>query len=205
MSERRTTRREARKRALDILYEADLLARPVATVLVEHLRGEDPPNEFSLAIIRGVDRNRAELDGLIESHAKDWRLSRMPVVDRNLLRIGLFEIIHDPEVPAPVAIDEAVGLAKELSTDDSGRFVNGVLARIADEHAKELAKVEETAEQRSAHGSEHDAGPDGTGTTGVSDGTGTVEVAEVAEVSEETKVADVAEVAEVQSGAASQD
>jgi transcription antitermination protein NusB len=140
--DRRTTRRAARKRALDILYEADLLVRPVATVLSEHLRGDDPPGEFSLAIVRGVDRNRTELDGLIESHAKDWRLSRMPVVDRNLLRIGLFEIIHDPEVPAPVAIDEAVALAKELSTDDSGRFVNGVLARIADEHAGQTAEVQ---------------------------------------------------------------
>jgi transcription antitermination protein NusB len=134
-TERRITRRAARKRALDILYEADLLARPVATVLAEHLRSDDPPEEFSLALVRGVDRNRAEIDGLIESHARDWRLSRMPVVDRNLLRIGLFEILHEPEVPAPVAIDEAVTLAKELSTDDSGRFVNGVLARIADEQA----------------------------------------------------------------------
>jgi transcription antitermination protein NusB len=128
------SRRQARKRALDILYEADLLCRPVTTVLAEHLRSDDPPGEFTLALVRGVDRNRVEIDGLIESHAKDWRLSRMPVVDRNLLRIGLFEILHEPDVPTPVAIDEAVELAKELSTDDSGRFVNGVLARIAESH-----------------------------------------------------------------------
>ncbi len=138
---RRTSRRAGRKRALDILYEADLLGRPVATVLSEHLRSENPPEEFSLALVRGVDRNRSQLDGLIEAHAKDWKLSRMPVVDRNLLRIGLFEIIHVDDVPAPVAIDEAVELAKELSTDDSGRFVNGVLARIADAHASSDAPV----------------------------------------------------------------
>jgi transcription antitermination protein NusB len=139
---RRTSRRAARKRALDLLYEADLLGRPVATVLAEHLRGDDPPGEFTLAIVRGVDRNRPELDHLIESHARDWRLSRMPVVDRNLLRIGLYEILRDPEVPTPVAIDEAVALAKELSTDDSGRFVNGVLGRIADSRAPAEAEPE---------------------------------------------------------------
>lgn len=126
-------RHAARKRALDLLYEADLVGRPLSQVLAAHLApdAEDPPPEFAVAIVRGVNRHREELDELISAHARDWKLSRMPVVDRNLLRMGLYEILHDPAVPTAVAIDEAVQLAKELSTDDSGRFVNGVLARIA--------------------------------------------------------------------------
>ncbi len=125
------SRHAARKRALEILYEADLTEHPLGTVLSKHLLTEQPPPEFAVGIVRGVHRHRDELDGLISTHSRDWKLSRMPVVDRNLLRMGLFEILHDPEVPTAVAIDEAVELAKELSTDDSGRFINGVLARVA--------------------------------------------------------------------------
>lgn len=126
------SRHAARKRALDILYEADLTERPIASVLVKHLADDNPPPEFAVAIVRGVHRHHDELDELIQANSRDWKLSRMPVVDRNLLRIGLFEILHAPDVPTAVAIDEAVELAKELSTDDSGRFVNGLLARVAD-------------------------------------------------------------------------
>jgi transcription antitermination protein NusB len=129
------SRRQARKRALDILYEADLLGRSVAGVLADHLERDEPPGEYAVALVRGVERARAELDGLIAQHARGWRLERMPVIDRNLLRIGLYEILHDASIPNAVAITEAVELAKELSTDDSGRFVNGVLARLADRHA----------------------------------------------------------------------
>ncbi|MBA3621084.1 MAG: transcription antitermination factor NusB [Actinomycetota bacterium] len=126
------SRHAARKVALDVLYEADLTERPIAAVLVKHLEAAPPPPEFAVALVRGVHRHHDELDELIQSHSRDWKLSRMPVIDRNLLRIGLFEILHSPDVPTAVAIDEAVELAKELSTDDSGRFVNGVLARVAD-------------------------------------------------------------------------
>jgi transcription antitermination protein NusB len=127
-------RHAARKHALDMLYEADLMERSVANVLVHHLREETAPDDYTLALVRGVDRNREELDALIEGNAKDWKLSRMPVVDRNILRLGLYEILHEDDVPIAVAIDEAVELAKELSTDDSPRFVNGLLARIAKDH-----------------------------------------------------------------------
>jgi transcription antitermination protein NusB len=129
-----SARRAARKAALDILYEADLLERPVASVLAERLQRDEELDAYALALVRGVERNRVALDGLIEANARDWRLSRMPVVDRNLLRLGLFEILHCDDVPMAVAIDEAVELAKALSTDDSPRFVNGVLARIGREH-----------------------------------------------------------------------
>ena len=131
------TRHAARKRALDILYEADLIDRSLGDVLVKHLEDvEDPPGEFSVALVRGVHRHRTELDELISAHSREWKLSRMPVVDRNVLRLGLFEILHT-DVPHAVAIDEAVELAKELSTPDSPRFINGILARIAAEHEED--------------------------------------------------------------------
>lgn len=127
-----TSRRAARKRALDVLYEADLKDRPLPEVLAAHLEADapDPLPDFALELVRGVHRHRDEIDGLISQHARGWRLPRMPVVDRNVLRMGVFELLHSPEIPRAVAINEAVALAKELSTDDSGRFVNGVLSRI---------------------------------------------------------------------------
>ena len=129
----RGSRRDARRRALEILYEADLKDRPVPTVLAAHLAAEEQPPDYAVALVRGVHRDVARLDELIALHAKDWTISRMPIVDRNLLRIGAHEILNVADVPTAVAINEAVDLAKELSTDDSGRFVNGVLARIAEE------------------------------------------------------------------------
>jgi transcription antitermination protein NusB len=138
------SRRAARKRALDLLYRADLTDRSIAEVLADALRdGADDEgdgeaaqlSEFTLSRVRGVARHRDELDRLIEGASRSWTMARMPVVDRNLLRLGLFEILHDDDVPTPVAIDEAVELAKELSTDDSPRFINGVLAALADAHA----------------------------------------------------------------------
>ena len=125
------SRHAARKRALDVLYEADLVDRPIGEILAKHLAGDEPPPDFAVALVRGVYRHRVEIDDLITTHSRDWKLSRMPVVDRNLLRMGLYEIVFDPAVPTAVAIDEAVELAKELSTEDSPRFVNGLLARVA--------------------------------------------------------------------------
>jgi N utilization substance protein B len=128
------TRHSGRKRALDILYEADLKQRPLPEVLATHLRDEPDLDEFPLSLVRGVHRHREEIDQVIERHSTGWKLSRMPVVDRNVLRLAVFELRHT-EVPAAVAIDEAVELVKELSTADSGRFVNGLLARAADSAA----------------------------------------------------------------------
>jgi transcription antitermination protein NusB len=134
MAAAQATRREARKRALDVLYEADLRRRPIPVVLSDHLdREDDPLPDYAVALVRGVNRHRRDIDPLIESRARDWRLERMPVVDRNLLRMGLYELLHEPSVPTAVVINEAVELAKELSTDDSGRFVNGLLARVAED------------------------------------------------------------------------
>ena len=125
-------RTKARKHALDILHTADALDRPVEDVLAE----QDEVVAFTRELVEGVVEHRAELDELIRRYADRWVLERMPIVDRNLLRIGIFELLHRPDVPAAAAINEAVELAKLLSTEDSGRFVNGLLGRVAREHSR---------------------------------------------------------------------
>jgi transcription antitermination protein NusB len=125
-------RTRARKHALDILHAADALSRPALEVLSE----ERISNDFTRELVEGVEAHRGELDDLIRSYADRWALERMPIVDRNLLRIGIFELLHRPDVPVAAAINEAVELAKLLSTEDSGRFVNGLLGRVAREHAR---------------------------------------------------------------------
>src|SRR5205823_198957 len=122
-------RTKARKRALDVLHAADALDRPPLVVLAE-----DPEApKFTRELVEGIEEHRAELDDLIRRYADRWALERMPIVDRNLLRIGLYEILFRPDIPAGAAINEAVELAKLLSTEDSGRFVNGLLGRVARE------------------------------------------------------------------------
>jgi N utilization substance protein B len=129
------TRSGARRRALDVLYAADLLEQPVATVLARELN--DPqrpaPDAYAVELATGVDRRRGDVDARIEAAAEHWTLERMPLIDRNLLRLGAFELLERSEVPTAVILDEAIELAKLLSTADSGRFVNGVLGRIARE------------------------------------------------------------------------
>jgi N utilization substance protein B len=129
------TRSAARRRALDILYEADVLGQPIPTVLARYLHdpGGQRPDPYTVELVTGVDRLRAELDGRIGQAAERWTVERMPLVDRNLLRLATFELVARPEVPTAVVVDQAVELAKLLSTADSGRFVNGVLGRVARE------------------------------------------------------------------------
>ncbi len=136
-----SARTKARKRALDILYQADVRNVPIFDILqAESKRAANEPDRaaswmYAREIVDGVTDHREEIDELISSYALAWTLDRMPHLDRALLRIASWEILHNPEVPVAVAIDEAVELAKEYSTDDSARFVNGVLGRIAD-HSK---------------------------------------------------------------------
>jgi N utilization substance protein B len=129
-------RRKARKRALDVLYEADLRDLPVATVLSAYLtRMEKPLPEhlpYAVSLVEGVNEHLNRIDETIGTYAEGWTLDRMPVVDRNLARIAVYELFYVTEIDDPVAITEAVELAKELSTDDSPRFLNGLLGRIAD-------------------------------------------------------------------------
>lgn len=96
---------------------------------------DNPGFAFASELVKGVAEHAAELDELISGHAKDWTIERMPVIDRNLLRMALFEMLYLDEVPAPVAINEAVELAKIYSTEDSSRFVNGLLGSISAELA----------------------------------------------------------------------
>ncbi len=126
-------RRKARKRAVDILYEAELRERDAVAVLADRLADPDipPMNVYTVTLVEGVAEHRDRIDELITEHAEGWTLARMPAVDRAVLRLGLYELLWADDVDAAVAIDEAVELAKSLSTDDSPRFINGVLGRIA--------------------------------------------------------------------------
>jgi N utilization substance protein B len=127
-------RRRARRRALDILYQADVTRRSPVEVLKERTELEEL-DPFTVELVRGVTENASDLDRLIGEHAEGWTIHRMAVVDRNLLRLACYEMLWREDVPVAVAIDEAVRAAKELSTEDSGRFVNGILGRIARERA----------------------------------------------------------------------
>ncbi|HEX4862917.1 MAG TPA: transcription antitermination factor NusB [Acidimicrobiales bacterium] len=122
------SRRQARERALSLLYEASAKGQAPGSVL-DAL--PVPPDEFTVDLVRGVESSIDEVDGLIASHAIDWTLDRMPVVDLTLLRVATYELCHRPDIPTAAVISEAVELAGEYSTDESGRFVNGVLAAIA--------------------------------------------------------------------------
>ena len=124
-------RSRARKRALDILFEAEIRAEPVLPLLGERTTAGDPPvAPYAAELVEGVHAHREQIDELLAAHAEGWTLDRMPAVDRNILRIGTFELLWQDGVPDAVAISEAVQLARDLSTDGSPSFVNGLLARL---------------------------------------------------------------------------
>ena len=133
------SRSKARRRALEVLFEADLRGLDPLQVLSERVartaglkpQDSDPHiGEFTIALVQGVVEQIERIDPLIETYSVDWTIDRMPAVDRNLLRLGIYEIIWADDVPDVVAIDEAVSLAQELSTAESPQFVNGLLNRI---------------------------------------------------------------------------
>lgn len=113
-----------------LLYEAETRSRPAPEVLADQVVA---PNELTSMLVTGVSDHLERVDGLIAGHAHGWTLTRMPVIDRCVLRLAVFELLGRPDVPVAVVIDEAVELAKRFSTDDSGRFVNGVLSAVARE------------------------------------------------------------------------
>ncbi len=126
-------RSKARKRALDVLFEAELRGQPVLDVLAERAADEMPPlPAYAADLVRGVQAHQQQIDELLAAYAEGWTLERMPAVDRNLLRIGAFELLWADDIPDAVAISEAVRLARDLSTDSSPAFVNGLLARLRD-------------------------------------------------------------------------
>lgn len=122
------SRREARERAFHLLYESEMKNEGTDEVLAA-LPLE--PDLFAVELVMGVAERSDEIDALIIEHARNWELDRMPALDRALLRLATYELVHRPDVPTGAVISEAVELAKRYSTDDSGRFVNGVLSAIA--------------------------------------------------------------------------
>jgi N utilization substance protein B len=124
-------RSKARKRALDVLYEADVRGTSALDTAAARLAQADPPvPAYAVELVEGVVAHRERIDELLATYAEGWTLDRMPAVDRNVLRIGVYELLYEPSVPDAVAISEAVELAQRISTDESPSFVNGLLARV---------------------------------------------------------------------------
>jgi N utilization substance protein B len=124
------SRREARERALGLCYELEVRDLGADTLIEQQ---PAPPDEYAVELVRGVEEHAADVDALLRKFSEHWALERMPAVDRAVLRLGAYELGWQPDVPSAVVISEAVDLAKQYSTKDSGRFVNGLLSRIAAE------------------------------------------------------------------------
>ena len=124
-------RTKARKRALDVLFESEVRGLPLDGTLEERLAAQDPPiGDYSVELVRGVREHQEQIDQLLTTYSQGWTLDRMPSVDRNVLRLGVFELLYAADVPDAVALSEAVSMVRELSTDESPSFVNGVLGGI---------------------------------------------------------------------------
>ncbi len=126
-----SARGKARKRALDLLYSSELRREGAVDALDRAIaEGEGPTNEYTAVLVRGVVEHQVRIDELLSTYSTGWTLDRMPAVDRNVLRIGLFEMLHVEDVPDAVAVTEAMALVRDLSTDESPQFVNGVLGAL---------------------------------------------------------------------------
>lgn len=125
-------RSKARKRALDILFASELRSEnPVEALATAIADGDGPSNAYTTELVEGVQSHRARIDEVLGDYSEGWTLERMPAVDRNVLRLGVFEILFNSDVPTAVAVSEALALVTELSTDESPAFVNGVLGAVA--------------------------------------------------------------------------
>ena len=124
-------RSKARKRALDLLYAADLRGESANVTLDRAVEeGSAPSNDYTVTLVRGVMEHQARIDELLSTYSEGWTLERMPAVDRNVLRLGLYELLYVDDVPDAVAVTEAMALVRDLSTDESPPFVNGILGTI---------------------------------------------------------------------------
>ena len=128
-----SSRREDRRTAIDVLYQADVTGADAIEVLEDWRDAGRDVSTFTRALVQGTVEHLPQIDLLLEEHAQDWTLARMAAVDRTILRVALEELLHRDDIPASVAINEAVEAANDLSTESSGRFVNGILGRIARE------------------------------------------------------------------------
>ncbi len=126
-------RTKARKRALDVLFECEMRDVPLGDTLATRIADNDPPvNDYTVTLVEGIVEHRTRIDEVLSTPAVGWTLDRMPAVDRNLLRIGAYEILFVDDVPDAVAVSQAVHLARELSTDESPTYINGLLARLVE-------------------------------------------------------------------------
>jgi N utilization substance protein B len=126
-----SARTKARKRALDVLFASELRSEDAVVALDRAVaEGEGPTNAYTTTLVRGVAEHRAGIDEVLASYSEGWTLDRMPAVDRNVLRLGVYELLYVADVPDAVAVSEAMALVRELSTDDSPSFVNGVLGAV---------------------------------------------------------------------------
>ncbi len=125
-----SARRKARKRALDFLYEADIRGATALTLLADRPADELSQGDYVRELLVGVEEHLLKIDELITTYAQGWDMDRMPAIDRNILRIALFEILWLSNLDDEIAVSEAVEIATELSTDDSAKYINGVLGRI---------------------------------------------------------------------------
>ena len=124
-------RTKARKRALDLLYASELRGESATVALDRAIdEGEGPTNSYTADLVRGVVEHLARIDEVLSSYSEGWTLDRMPAVDRNVLRLGVFELLYVDDVPDPVAVSEAMALVRDLSTDESPQFVNGILGAV---------------------------------------------------------------------------
>lgn len=157
-----SARGKARKRALDYLYAGEMRRESAVTRLEGAVAdGEGHTHPYTDLIVRGVQEHRERIDGLLSAYSEGWTLERMPAVDRNILRIGVWEILFADDVPGGVAMSEALGLARELSTDESPQFVNGVLGAIArDAEADRLREPEAEDETEPEDESTSAGGPE---------------------------------------------
>jgi N utilization substance protein B len=124
-----SARSKARKRALDVLYASEMRNRPTADALEDQSEA-GAVNDYTVTLVQGVTEHRTRLDEVISTYAQGWTLGRMPAVDRNVLRLATFEVLYVEDVPDAVAVSEALHLVRDLSTDESPAFVNGVLGNI---------------------------------------------------------------------------
>jgi transcription antitermination protein NusB len=132
-----SARSKARKRALDLIFAAEARGRTAGDFLADQVAaGEAPSNDYTVTLVRGVDERSARIDELISTYAEGWTLDRLPAVDRNVLRLGIFEVLWVDDVPDSVAISEALNLVRDLSTDESPAFVNGVLGHVSRDKAQ---------------------------------------------------------------------
>jgi len=125
-----SARRKARKRALDFLYEADIRSASAIELVGTREESQLSERDYVMELLVGVETNKVKIDELITTYAQGWDMDRMPAIDRNILRIALFEILFKDDLDDQIAASEAVEIATELSTDDSAKYINGVLGRI---------------------------------------------------------------------------